>query len=195
MLFNIAKLKPRIQSRIFYKRVVLVFRKTPSLFSYAPVGVLTFDGRYWVDTVLQHGALQSRVVREGYPRRHTAISAANENLHLPVELMNAGFHVVEFRVHNRMASTFTGRVKSAALVCVSLYALWWAVSGLSLYIQLPLFVAALMLAKVVLRGGVGNTGVAKQVSGVTSPFIITPYLLVRHVEGRKELMQQDEALV
>lgn len=184
-------LKPRVKSRTFYKRVVLVFREPPKWYAKSPVRVVTFDGRYWIETAFQHGAIQERVVREGWPRRHSVLGQANENSNLPVEMMNDGLHVVEFKVHNRMASSITGRVKSGATVCVGLYILWWLVSGLGWYIYLPVLAAAMVLAKIVLRGGIGNTGVAKQVSGVTSPFVITPYMLVRHVEGRHELMQQE----
>ncbi|MDB4306073.1 hypothetical protein N9980_00745 [bacterium] len=108
-----------------------------------------------------------------------------------MELTSEGYHAVEFKVHNRMAAPITGRVKSGVLVCVVLYLLWWSVGSLDFYIQLPLGFAALAWVKVVLRGGIGNTGVAKQVAGVTSPFILTPYMLVKHVEGRHELMQQE----
>jgi hypothetical protein len=153
--------------------------------------VLSFDGRYWVETVFQHGALQTRVVREGYPKRHTSLKDANENRYLPIELLNEGLHVVEFLVHNRMGMPITGRVKSGVLVCIVLYTLWWLATGFSWYVQIPLAMVALTWAKVTLRGGIGNTGVAKQVAGITSPWIITPYMLVKHVERREELLQQE----
>lgn len=186
-------LKPRVKARTFYKRVVLLFMRPPSMFSLSPMKVLSFDGRFWVEAGFQHNAIQTRVVREGYPKRHTAKNDANENVHLPVELTNEGFHVVEFKVHNRMTLPLTGRVKSGILVCIVLYTLWWIATGLAWYWQVPLAIIALTWAKITLRGGIGNTGVAKQVAGVTSPFILTPYMLVKHVEGRRELVQQEGA--
>jgi hypothetical protein len=154
--------------------------------------VLSYDGRYWVETSFQHGAIQTRVVREGYPKRHSATCIANENVHLPMELMNEGLHVVEFKVHNRMAGSLTGRVKSGLLTLLLAYLVYHGAFLLPWYVIGVLGLGAAYLGKIILRGGIGNTGVAKQLAGVTSPFVLTPYMLVRHVEGKKELMQQEQ---
>lgn len=191
--------KPRVKARQFYKRVVLLFLRPPrpfwaEMFMNAKWAVkpLSFDGRYWVETTFKHGAIQTRVVREGYPKRDLQDGEANQHKDLPVHLMSQGMHVVEFRVHNRMATPLTGRLKAGITVIAGLYLLWWSVSGMDWYYQLPSLVVALSWAKVTLKGGLGNTGVAKQLAGVTSPFILTPYQLVRHIERRKELAVASE---
>lgn len=195
-LFNAAGLRPRVRSRTFYKRVALVFRGPPApvwqeVFKAGRWAVrpLSFDGRFWVETTFKHGAVQTRVCREGYPTNDSFHADANENPDMPMQLMSQGLHVVEFKVHNRMQPRLSGRVWSGLMILVLAYGLSWVLGMQSWYVQAVAWLVFALWAKVVLKGGVGNTGVAKQLAGVTVPWILTPYQLVRHIEGRKEVAE------
>ena len=189
----LAKGGPRVRAKTFYKRVALVCLQPPApiwqevfrqnRFAVRPI---SYDGHYWIENTFRHGAIQSKVCREGFPNDRLN-DPASEDPNLPVQLTTQGLHAIEFKVHNRMSPTVAGRVWSGVMAILMLFAAYWLIGSLDWKIQGPIWVALIVYLKIVLKGGIGNVGVAKQVSGVTIPWIVTPYQLIRHIEGKKEV--------
>jgi len=194
-----AKVKPRRA----YKRVLLV---TPDeamplwreLFSHSRFKIwpLSWEGRAWIEHGYHLGALQTRIVRRHWPNQ----SLDDEwqlDPQLAVQLLNQKLHVLECRILDNMISRSRGRLLSGATVLtVGMFGMlgeWWRV--VPWYVSLAVCVVYAIGARVMLKGGFGNVAIAKMVCGVSNPFILTRHQLLKHIEGRKELVDVEGAVL
>lgn len=192
----------RVRPKKFYKRVVLVTPHPPApiwreVFSQYrwKVWVISYEGKYWIEHNMFWSALQTRVVRPRWPHQDQK-DEPTQDAQLPIALMNAGLHTLQLNVMDDMVGPIRGRVKSGLLVLmVSTMAGFYLLPWLNWW---QIIVASLLFffwVRLTLQGGVGNVGVAKQVCGITNPFILTPYQLIKHVESRRELVDTEGVVV
>jgi len=188
----------RVKPKQVYKQVLLVMPDPAKpiwheLFSVTRFKIwpLAWEGKVWIEQGFYHGALQTRVVRRHWPHQD-ATDEYQEDRNLATALLNQGFHVLKCNVVDDMVSRYRGRELSGAVVLTGAILLMmtsvWAT--VAWYVSLSVCAAYAIWARVMLRGGFGNVAVAKMVCGVANPFILTRYQLVRHMEGRKELIAE-----
>jgi len=150
----------------------------------AKVIPITFDGRYWIENMMMHGARSQRVVRHGWPH-FDAEEKPDTDLGWPSKM-------------ERSQDIYTRDLRMAAersyLSILSYWPLVVAVLGLivawkvlPLLIFLPVLSLFCYWGTVVVRGGFGNVPIAKDILGIDRPFILTTYQLDQHVSRKREV--------
>ena len=192
----------RIKQRPVYKRVVLLFDSKPQPFwrfttdqlmahrHQSKVIPVAFDGTYWIECLMLHGCRSQRVVRHGWPKFDAGTDPDTDPA-WPAKIENSQDVLVrDLRV---MADR-------PYLSILSYWPLLAAVAGMFLLWQISgwLFLGAvspfLYWLGLVIKGGVGNVPIAKDILGIHRPFLLTPYQLDQHVSRKMETKIDEGAM-
>ena len=185
-------MKTRIKERrgsVFTKRVVLLFDRKPQPFwrfssenflspnHQAKVVTVTHDGHYWVEAIYMHGATAHRVVRHHWPKFDPE-QAADTDPAWPAKIENSqGVYVRDLVFSSERSYASALHYWPIAAAGVGMLILW----KLSFWLFAGMTAPFLYWLNLVLRGGMGNVPIAKDVLGINRPMLLTPYQLDRHV--------------
>ena len=151
---------------------------------------VVYDGRFWIECLMMHGARAQRVVRHGWPAFDEDANPDTDAAWPAKVDRGQGVYVRDLRVtSDRPYLSILSYWPLLAAVAAMF--LLWQISG---WLFLGAVSPFLYWLGLVIKGGVGNVPIAKDILGIHRPFMLTPYQLDQHVSQRMEV-EIDEGAV